>query len=146
MKLRILTDVSRIDILSDVSAVKLRLERFRTSHARVGVNLLLLQTGARKMRATFVSFLFKTRTHCGDSWKSRKEFTRCTFHGASGTRQCFNPGAILDQKNASHNCAKANQCVVCCRTVAVCADVPLVPENFIVVDTGYLTCGSGKPA
>jgi hypothetical protein len=50
-------------------------------------------------------------------------------------------------KNASHNCAKANQCVVCCRTVAVCADVPLVPENFfIVVDTGYLTCGSGKPA
>jgi len=61
--------VSGIHLLAKISALKLRLERFRTSHARVIGNLLLSRIGASKMSASFVGFLFKSRTCCGGTWK-----------------------------------------------------------------------------
>ena len=63
------SNVSGIHLLSKISALKLRLERFRTSHARVIGNLLLSRIGASKMSASFVGFLFKSRTCCGGTWK-----------------------------------------------------------------------------
>jgi hypothetical protein len=46
-RLRVPTGVSRFHFLAKASALKLRLERFRTSHARVQWNLLLLLRRAR---------------------------------------------------------------------------------------------------
>jgi len=67
--LRIPTDVSSFHLLSKTSALKLRLERFRTSHARVIGNLLLPPIGASEIRGNFVGFLLKTSLSCGGGWK-----------------------------------------------------------------------------
>jgi len=86
--------VSGNEPLTKLTTLKLRLERFRTSHARVGVNLLFWQTGAREMRTDFVSFLFKSGTCCGDKWKRSGSPALCTDDGAgfelkSHTVQCI---------------------------------------------------------
>ena len=67
-ELRVLIDVSSIHLLAKPSALKLRLERFRTSHARVQVNLLLWRIGAREITSIFVIILFKTCQCCGAGW------------------------------------------------------------------------------
>jgi hypothetical protein len=63
------SNVSGIHLLSKISAMKLRLERFRTSHARVKVNLLLWRIAAREITRDFVSFLFKSSPSCGVEWE-----------------------------------------------------------------------------
>ena len=67
-QLRVPIDVSSIHLLAKLSALKLRLERFRTSHARVQVNLLLWRTGASEIKTIFVNILFKTCPCCGVGW------------------------------------------------------------------------------
>ena len=67
-ELRVPTDVSSIHLLAKVSTLKLRLERFRTSHARVQVNLLFSRIGASEIKRIFVSILFKTCLCCGVGW------------------------------------------------------------------------------
>ena len=62
-----------LDPLTEISALKLRLERFRTSHARVLGNLLFSEIRAREIRANFVGFLFKSGPSCGVSWKRCRE-------------------------------------------------------------------------
>ena len=68
-KLRILTDVSTLHLLTKDSVETQARAIQVTSHARVGVNLLLSLWGAREMRGDFVSFLFKKGTCCGEAWK-----------------------------------------------------------------------------
>ena len=67
-ELRVPIDVSSIHLLAKLSALKLRLERFRTSHARVQVNLLLWRIGASEIKLIFVIILFKTCLPCGGGW------------------------------------------------------------------------------
>ena len=62
--------VSSFHPLTEISTLKLRLERFRTSHARVLGNLLFSPIGASEIRANFVGFLFKNCPSCGVEWKS----------------------------------------------------------------------------
>ena len=78
-------NVSGTDPLAKLTTLKLRLERFRTSHARVEVNLLFWLTGASEMRTDFVGFLFKTSTCCGDAWKNCGMPVLCTYDGAGIT-------------------------------------------------------------
>ena len=80
--LRIPTNVSGFHPLSRTSALKLRLERFRTSHARVLGNLLFSEILASEIHAEIVGFLFKTSTCCGDGWKRSFQAVTCTFNGA----------------------------------------------------------------
>ena len=75
-------NVSSIHPLAKASILKLRLERFRTSHARVGVNVLLLEIGASEITAVFVSFLFKSCTDCGVGWKRSGSSAECTHPSA----------------------------------------------------------------
>ena len=75
------SNVSGIHLLSKISALKLRLERFRTSHARVIRNLLLSQIRASEMEGIFVTFLFKTCTSCGVGWKRCGGGQTCTICG-----------------------------------------------------------------
>jgi hypothetical protein len=60
--------VSRIHLLRG-NLRNLRLERFKTSHARVKRNLLLWSLAARKKEAFFVIFLCRTCSSCGSKWK-----------------------------------------------------------------------------
>jgi hypothetical protein len=76
------SNVSGIHLLSKISALKLRLERFRTSHARVKVNLLLWRIVARKIKGNFVSFLFKSSLSCGVGWEIGWQRAHCTMDGA----------------------------------------------------------------
>ena len=69
-KLRAQPTVSSFHPLTEISTLKLRLERFRTSHARVLGNLLFSPIGASEIRANFVGFLFKNCPSCGVEWKS----------------------------------------------------------------------------
>lgn len=72
-ELRVPINVSSIHPLAKASTLKLRLERFRTSHARVQVNLLLWRRGASEIKSIFVIILFKTCLCCGVGW-IRKRF------------------------------------------------------------------------
>lgn len=72
-ELRVPINVSSIHPLAKASTLKLRLERFRTSHARVQVNLLLWRRGASEIKSIFVIILFKTCQCCGAGW-IRKRF------------------------------------------------------------------------
>jgi hypothetical protein len=65
--------------------LKLRLERFRTSHARVHWTLLLPHDGASKMKAKIVIFLFKTGPGCG---QARKEVAH-EIHALKTVRSNF---------------------------------------------------------
>jgi hypothetical protein len=76
------SNVSGIHLLSKISALKLRLERFRTSHARVKVNLLLWQIAAREIKCNFVSFLFKRGPSCGVAWEIGCKYPICTLSSA----------------------------------------------------------------
>lgn len=68
-----------LDLLAKNSALKLRLERFRTSHARVLGNLLFSEIRASEIRANFVGFLFKSGPSCGVWWKRRERINSCTI-------------------------------------------------------------------
>ena len=80
-ELRVPTGVSGIHLLAKLSTLKLRLERFRTSHARVQVNLLLWRIGASEISSIFVIILFKTCPCCGVGWIRKRTVeestTRC---------------------------------------------------------------------
>ena len=67
-----------LDPLSKISALKLRLERFRTSHARVLGNLLFSPIRASEIRTSFVGFLFKSSPSCGVGWKNCERISECT--------------------------------------------------------------------
>ena len=94
-------NVSSIHPLAKASILKLRLERFRTSHARVGVNVLLLEIGASEINAVFVSFLFKSCTCCGVGWKRSWSSAECTrwsakfFRRHPNTRPALQPMRTL---------------------------------------------------
>ena len=81
-ELRVLIDVSSIHLLAKPSALKLRLERFRTSHARVQVNLLLSRIGASEITSIFVNILFKTCPCCGAGWIRKRVAEESTNCGA----------------------------------------------------------------
>lgn len=71
-----------IHLLAKASTLKLRLERFRTSHARVQVNLLLWKIGASEITSIFVIILFKTCTCCGVGWIRKIFAEESTICGA----------------------------------------------------------------
>jgi len=81
-ELRVLIDVSSVHLLTKPSALKLRLERFRTSHARVQVNLLLWRIGASEITSIFVNILFKTCPCCGVGWIRKRVAQRSTICSA----------------------------------------------------------------
>src|SRR5438067_3928552 len=79
------------------SALNLRLERFRTSHARVLGNLLFSAIRASEIRTDFVGFLFKSGPSCGVGWKRRERESRCTISCANSDYEpvwlCTGPSA-----------------------------------------------------
>jgi hypothetical protein len=75
--------VSRLNPLTRISALKLRLERFRTSHARVLGNLLFSPIRASEIRTNFVGFLFKSSPSCGVGWKNCEHISECTKSNAN---------------------------------------------------------------
>ena len=83
------------------SALKLRLERFRTSHARVLGNLLFSAIRASEIRANFVSFLFKTSPSCGAGWKRRELVKQCTSSHANFRTNNARPHYLLCETPAS---------------------------------------------
>ena len=98
--LRIPTNVSGLHPLSRASTLKLRLERFRTSHARVLGNLLFSEIVASEIRREIVGFLLKTSTCCGDGWKRSCRPVSCTFKGAKGLCLGLRVAPLRGRKNS----------------------------------------------